>query len=424
VNDSIDYVYAGDPPWERFFADTVVDMPAYRDDTADTLADMPALQDGSLGWFSPAERHRRARIVALVPAYNEEDHIASTVESLLAQSRQLDDIVIIANGCKDKTAEIARRYPVTVLELPRLKHKKSEALNIAWHRYGRDADIIIGVDGDTWLAPDATAHWEREFSADESLGGSSTQPVMTGNSLLSRIQRAEFSRSVMIGLRRGGVSVISGTGCAFRGEALIEASRIEGQAGPWTYKSTVEDYFITYMLRKLGWKTIMSPSAWCYTGSMTTLKTLWHQRIKWQAGTAHDLVQFGFNKLNWREWMNQVFGLLCIMFWVLWPALNIAEALAGHFAANWTWLVFPVFFSATEVIHAWRIRGRDWVDMVIAGTLVSATVYSFLAMGWVAVSWWKVIRGDTDNLWAAQAIAEGLTTATEENAKAEIGGVR
>lgn len=353
-------------------------------------------------------RRTRPRIVAMVPAHNEEADIARTIVSLLLQDRPLDDIIIIPNGCTDNTAMIARQFPVTVLELPKLEHRKSEALNLAWQQYARDADIIVGLDGDSELPPFAVGHWEREFGADTSLGGSSSQPVMTGSSFLSRVQRAEFTKSATIGLRRGSVSVISGTGCAFRGEALREASLIPGQQGPWTYESVVEDYFLTYQLRRLGWRCVMSPSVWCFTGSMKTVKSLWHQRIKWQVGTCHDLVRFGMNRLNWRDWITQGFGLLCIVFWVLWPALNVTEAVHGHFIANWTWLLFPLFFSVTEMIHAVKIRGRDWIDFLIAGTLAAPLAFTFLAMGWVAVSWWKLVRAHTDDLWAAQYSAEGM----------------
>lgn len=350
----------------------------------------------------------RARIVALVPAHNEEPHeLARTIESLLAQDRPLDDIVVIPNGCTDHLVRTARQFPVTVLELPRLAHRKAQALNTAWRQYAQDADIVIGLDGDSELPPFAVGHWEREFGADPRTGGSSSQPVMTGSSFLARVQRAEFSRTATIGLNRGTVGVVSGTGCAFRGAALREAALIPGQYGPWTYESAVEDFFLTYQLRRLGWRCVMSPSVWCFTGSMKTLKSLWYQRIKWQYGTVHDLVRFGFTRLNWREWCTQGFGLLCITFWMLWPALNITEAATGHLAPSWAWLLYPLFFSVIETIHALKIRGHDWVDVLIASSLASAVVYTFLAMGWVSYCWWKLVRNHIGDLWTAQYAAEG-----------------
>lgn len=73
----------------------------------------------------------RQGLVALIPAYNEAESIAATIEAVLAQTRPADHVVVILNGCTDETATIARRYPVTVMELPRLPHRKSEALNTA-----------------------------------------------------------------------------------------------------------------------------------------------------------------------------------------------------------------------------------------------------------------------------------------------------
>ena len=69
------------------------------------------------------------RIIVLVPAYNESGSIGATLDGLMVQSRPADRIVVIPNGCSDSTAWEARKYPVTVMELPRLEHRKSEALN-------------------------------------------------------------------------------------------------------------------------------------------------------------------------------------------------------------------------------------------------------------------------------------------------------
>jgi cellulose synthase/poly-beta-1,6-N-acetylglucosamine synthase-like glycosyltransferase len=360
------------------------------------------------GWF---EKPRAAHIAALIPAHNEEASIGATIRALQAQTRRPDEIIVVSDNSTDATADVARLFPeVTVVETEGNTHRKSGALNQAWWTYAQHADIVIGVDGDTVLPPHAVADWEKEFAAKPKLGGSSSQPVMTGNGLLRRIQRAEFTKSATISLRRGWCRVISGTGCAFRGEALREASRIPGQDGPWTYESVVEDYHLTYRLRQLGWLCEMSPTVWCWTGSMKTIRSLWHQRIKWTAGTLADLLRFGFNRLNYREWVQQGFAIMCMVFWVQWLALNITELAVGHLRPDWTWLACPLVFSAVEMAHTWRIRGRDWKDMLIAGSLLSALLYTALSMGWNAVSWWKVIGASRRDLWASQYHAEAAGT--------------
>jgi len=103
------------------------------------------------------------KIIALVPAHNESIGIRDTIESLLTQSRPLDEIIVIPNGCTDNTANIAREYPVIVLELPKLAHRKSEAMNMGWLEFGQDADIVISADADTILVSNAVEDWEKRI---------------------------------------------------------------------------------------------------------------------------------------------------------------------------------------------------------------------------------------------------------------------
>jgi poly-beta-1,6-N-acetyl-D-glucosamine synthase len=379
------------------------ERPATDDDFATgpiTLTDLEALVD----------LPERPRIVALVPAHNESEGIGSTIQSLLDQERPLDEIVVISDNSVDDTVAIAHKYNVTVLETEGNTHRKSGALNQGWHEYGADADIIVCADGDTQLPPHAVRDWELEFQKDPGLGGSSSQPVMMGNGFLPRLQRLEFSKSAAMSLNRGWCRVVSGTGCAYRGEALREIALLPEQPGPWTYQSVVEDYHLTYQLRRAGWLCNMSPTVWCCTGSMTSIKALWHQRIKWEAGTQADLLQFGFNRLNYREWLQRGFLFLSIAFWVIWWALNGTTAVVDHqFAWGWWWAGIAVLFSVTEGIQVKNERFHDKWDYLISMSLLQMTVYTFLAVAWGTVSWYKVLSARMGDLWAPQYKAEGMT---------------
>ncbi len=57
-------------------------------------------------------------VSVLIPAYNEEESLAATVETIRQQSRHFRamEIIVINDGSKDRTAEIARTLPVTLIE--------------------------------------------------------------------------------------------------------------------------------------------------------------------------------------------------------------------------------------------------------------------------------------------------------------------
>lgn len=350
---------------------------------------------------------RPPRAVALVPAYNEQDSIGRTIEALLAQDTPLDDIVVVANNCTDATFEIASGYPVTAVNFPGNAHGKSGALNLGWQDYAQDADLVVCADADTILPPNAVSGWLAEMRP--GIGGISGQVVMMGGNLLERIQRAEFARSTHIGLQAGSVPVISGTGCCYSGAALREVAAHAPEGAPWSHASITEDHLLTYQLRLLGWRTVMSSSVQVFTGAMPDWRSLWHQRVKWHTGTIEDLLQCGFTRLTMREWRNQFYGFLLFVFWILYPASLALSASLGTLHFTWSMLCIPVFFSMTELWMARLVHERSWQDFLIAGSLVGMYVYTAMTMGTLGASWYRVLREKSSaGLWTAQHHAEGV----------------
>lgn len=365
-----------------------------------------------------------SKIIALVPAHKEEESIGATVEALLAQNRVPDQIIIVPNGCKtngsdDQTAEIARSYmgpgiPLEVLEFPqKLKHKKSEALNRAWNLYGRDADIVICLDADTILPVNAVADWEVEMTADEKLGGSSSKFTMLGGNFWTRLQRSEFAKWTDTALRRGYTTVLAGTGCAISGRALRETVYSTDREGPWSYDSQVEDFELTYQIRKLGYRCHVSPTVRAYTDSMKSLKALWGQRMKWQVGTVEDLLSLGVNKLTLIDWWQQAVGLFMSFVRLLWVAVIVLWASLGALEFNvFWWLLVPLFFTLGEGLMTSRIPHRDKLDVVFGYTIIPAEVFAWVRSAWFVWAWVIVLisllTGVRKDRWELQYAAEGV----------------
>lgn len=352
------------------------------------------------------------RVVVLVPAYNEAASIGATLDGLMHQSRPADLVVVVPNGCTDSTAAVARAYPVTVMELPRLEHRKSEALNRAWAAYAHDADVVVCLDADTVLPPNALAAWESEFSGEAGalLGGSSSKFTMQDPGLLSRLQKAEFATWTDTALRRGRTSVLAGTGCAINNAVLRQVAARDDREGPWVYTSQVEDFELTFRIRELGFICQVSPDVRAYTDSMKTLKALWGQRMKWQVGTVEDLLDLGVNRLTLRDWAQQAMGLLGVFLKLLWIGVMILSVSLGVFHVVLFWWLVPILFVALDIKRALRIPHRDWKDIVIAASFFPQELFMWLRSGWFMASWCavlttKITRRRIDR-WEAQYTAE------------------
>jgi len=352
------------------------------------------------------------QVVALIPAHNEEASIGATVESLLMQTRVPDRIVVIPNNCDDRTAEVASAYPITVLEIKHNQHGKSSALNLGWQCYARDAFMVVCIDADTVMPPNAVADWLAEMEADVRLGGSSSKFTMLGNDWLTRLQRSEFARWSQTSLQRGHTSVLAGTGCAIRGEALRAVVARHDRDGPWSYNSTVEDFELTFRIRQRGWRCRVSPTVPAYTDSMKTIHALWAQRMKWQVGTVQDLLTFGFSRLTLRDWVQQGLGLLSALVRGIWIILWTVGASTGWLHPNWTWWAFPALFAVMDLATSLKIPGRDWVDVLMGALLLPNELFAWLRAGWFIASWSLVLSGrdNSKDLWAAQYAAEAALT--------------
>ena len=100
------------------------------------------------------------RLAVIVPAHDEELMLAKTIQSLKAQSYPTDryEIVVVADNCTDKTADIARSLGATVLERVNLSERgKGYALNFAISHLLASPEVPDGfliVDADTWVTPE------------------------------------------------------------------------------------------------------------------------------------------------------------------------------------------------------------------------------------------------------------------------------
>ena len=230
-------------------------------------------------------------ISILVPCYNEGENAAETLVTAAAVDYPEFEIIAINDGSRDNTAEVlnelAERIPnLRVVHLA-VNQGKAIALNtgalLARH------EILVCIDGDALLEPQALYWIARDFRR-HTVGGLAGNPrIRNRTSLLGRLQVGEFSS--IIGLIRraqttfGRMFTVSGVICAFRKRALQEA-------GWWSPRTITDDIDVTWRVQVAGWRVAYEPHAIAWILMPETLKGLWKQRLRWAEGGVEMMVDF------------------------------------------------------------------------------------------------------------------------------------
>lgn len=105
--------------------------------------------------------HKHLRISLVIPAYNEERHLADCLEAALAQTVPFYEIIVVDNASTDDTAKVARRFKGV-----RVVHESQRGIAPARNAGFNAArgDIIARIDADTQLPRGWAAHIEAFYA--------------------------------------------------------------------------------------------------------------------------------------------------------------------------------------------------------------------------------------------------------------------
>lgn len=154
-------------------------------------------------WYVPFEARPQGdlRVAAVVPVFNEDPEIFKMcLSSLLAQSRPLDEIYVVDDGSESASCLAVAlkelRGPGTYVQKLAMNQGKRHAQ--AWAFAKTQADIILTVDSDSMLAPDAVLEGLRPFADPDILGVCGQVLVLnTRTNLLTRLIDLRYGNSFL-----------------------------------------------------------------------------------------------------------------------------------------------------------------------------------------------------------------------------------
>lgn len=109
------------------------------------------------------------RISVIVPLFNARPYIAEAIDSILAQSRAADEVLIVDDGSTDGSRDVVMAYGSPVRLLTQDHAGPATALNLALRQAAGELIAFLDAD-DLWLAPKLERQ-EAALLADDGLDG-------------------------------------------------------------------------------------------------------------------------------------------------------------------------------------------------------------------------------------------------------------
>lgn len=223
-------------------------------------------------------------ISILIAAYNEEDLILETIESVARQNYPGEfEVLVIDDGSTDRTARMVDRlrYPWLRLLSQTSNLAKSAALNrgLAEARFG----LIITLDADSSLHVDALRNLVERYLSDPPGTKAVAGTMLVGNSRTNWVTKAqEWDYFHGIAATKRMQSFFHGTLVAQGAFSIYERGALE-EVGGWE-ECVGEDIVLTWAMLARGWRVGHAEDACCFTQAPDRLGIFVQQRRRWARG--------------------------------------------------------------------------------------------------------------------------------------------
>lgn len=295
----------------------------------------------------------KKKFAVVVAAHNEKLVISGIINSLkmLNYPRELYEIMIIADNCKDNTAKIARKMGVQVFErFNNLQKGKGFALKWMFEKIYKmnKYDAIAVFDADNLVDKDYLLYMNNELLQGYKViqGYLDTKNPddtwITKSYAISYWYMARIWQVARQKLHLPGA--LGGTGMCFEISTLKELG--------WDAVSLTEDLEFTMKAILSGIKPRWCHYAKIYDEKPLTFKASWNQRLRWMQG--HWSVAFKYcGKLFKKFFKEKDFAALDGAFYLLQPA----RILLAYFAL---FINIYVWFHPNIQIKEWLNFGSEW----------------------------------------------------------------
>jgi len=407
-------------------------------------------------------------VSVIVPAFNEEALIVSSVRALLALRYAQHEVVVVDDGSTDGTLQVLtdafdlvpvpthhpgeipvgalvgdvlvpRNGRTRLVVVTKTNSGRSEAVNVGVNT-ARESLVAI-IDADSILEPDALVRVTQAFIDDpgrvvaaggtvRAINGSTVQAgrivrLRMPHSWLARAQVVEYLRSFLIGrtgwASMGTLLLISGAFGVYRRDVVIEAGGLDPT-------SIGEDFELCLRVHKTlrdqgrDYRVVFVPEPVCWTEVPSTRAVLRRQRIRWHRGLWETLWAYRgmlfrrrYGRVGWvglpYYWLFELFaplieaaGLVLVPLGIAFGVVNVQYAVV-LLLVSYGYAIFVTL--AAMCAEEWAFhRYERWRDLAagVGGAVFENLGYRQMTVLWRLEGWWASLRGK-EQVWGVMTRA-------------------
>jgi GT2 family glycosyltransferase len=246
--------------------------------------------------FSQETQAQWPKVSVVICAYNAASTLEDCLSSLDCLTYPNFEVVIVNDGSKDATGDIARRHPsMRLIEVPNGGLSRARNLGLA----EATGDIVAYTDADVRVEPDWLTYLVQPFLTRGVVACGGPNVVPADDPWLARAVALSPGGPTHVMLDDHIAEHVPGCNFAVRREALLAI----GGFNP-IYLRAGDDVDVCWRLQARGWKIGFSPSALVWHHHRPSIKAFWRQQVGYGEGEAwlrpHHPDKFVGRKAVWR----------------------------------------------------------------------------------------------------------------------------
>jgi len=230
-------------------------------------------------------------VTITIPAYNEGENVAKTVESLLNLNYPKNKLflILVDDGSTDNTWEVMQRYENN----PQIKiFKKENGGKYTAQNLGLEntkTEFLGCLDSDSMVDPEALNRIMTYFMEDKNI--MAVAPTIISNNetnIVQKAQKADYELQIYVKKMLSFVNAIHVT----PGPFSIFRKEVFDKIGPYKHAHATEDQEIALRMQQNHMKIEHAPDAYVFTNTPKTVKALYKQRSRWIYGFIRNALDY------------------------------------------------------------------------------------------------------------------------------------